>query len=520
MSKPKKEKPSRNRTGRVVSTVSRLGVEITIKERQGQRNLVFEYDANGRRVRQSSGTNDSTVAENKARVLALELAKVLHGTELGLELRESDEVTLGDLFESFRAIRMPLLKEPREGLTASYKGSLAVAMRAFEGSLGRNFKLRDFDQNTLDRHVRWRADPGNRRQSISLHRGGRPPTAKTGAKDISLLSEIINWGMRTKVGGRPFLRSNPIEALKRPSHREDRRQPVASEARLQALLEAAPRAEQTARENNSATNHLVPGSYLCFLRLLSDYGHRFTATGLIQRQHVLLTAADVAEAAARLGLQPEECARAWPWGAILYPAPNEKHARPSLLPLTRRARDYLLRHLEAMDGAGRTSGRCYLFCLPSDPTRPLVGSSAAHLLHNIEGAATLDGRPLVHLENGLAHPLRRRFRSVRAGRFDDALVALAGGWKLASIGKASVMNEAYLKYPPESLLYCLEFEPIRDLGQRSLPPGVLVDVKVGPLPSEYEKRTEFPEKHLIQQPRLAVEARHQELAAHCEQPVM
>lgn len=467
------------RETRIIESVTNFGITVDIKARKGQRNLVLEYEIGSDRVRKSARTEDLNKAKAKATVLVRELAKAQLGHELGIEVPADGNLDLKTLFQAFRAIRVPQLKDPRPGLTASYKGQLDVAMRALSACFGDSYELSHFDQNAIARFVSWRATPRNRAKMGVRAKGGVPPTEKTAARDLSLFGEIVNWAMCTKIKGKPLLLRSPILGLSLPSPKANRVQPVNSELRMAALRRAAPVAERIARENNCAENHAVPGYFSLFLELLADLGHRVSATGMLQRQDVLRSPAEVARVAARYGLEPETCARVWRWGAIHFRAGNDKLQRASLIPLSRRMRRRLDEHLGLMDQMGRISPQAYLLCMPTDPCRPLMGSSAQHVLREIERQAVLDGRPLEHLERGMAHPLRRRFRSIRAGRFDDALVAVAGGWTLAGAGAdASAMNVSYLKFPPESLLHCIEFDPIRDLDQDSCPPGVKIRVKL------------------------------------------
>lgn len=468
-----------SRASRTLAVISAFGFGIDVKARKGQHNLVLKYEVHGSRVRKSAGTDDPDTAKTRATVLARELAKLEFGEELGLELPDDGQLDLHTLFGQFRRVRMPQLKAPRAGHTASYKGQLDVAIRVMTECLGRSFKVFDFDQNTVARVIAWRVDPANRFRISGKNKGGVPPTEKTAARDLTLLREIVNWATRTRVRGQPLMSRNPLHGLKIPSPKAGRMRPISSEARLRSMLTAAPRSEAQAREEFLGCNQGVPGFYSMLLHLLADAGHRVTATGLLQRQDVLRTSRDVAEAAALYGLQPEDCARSWRWGALHFRRGNDKQGRPSLIPLSRRLRRRLDAHLRAMDKLGRIAPDCWLFCMPTDERRPLVGSSANHTLKNIESAAVFDGGPLPHLRGGMAHPFRRRFRTIRAGRFDDALVAIAGGWTLRGAGAdPSAMNSSYLIFPPESLLQCLEFDTMRDLHEGSFPPGVRIKVNM------------------------------------------
>ena len=464
---------------RTLATVEAHGFTVCIKERKGQRNLCFEYEVNDDRVRRSAKTPDLEKAKSKATVLARELAKVVLGRELGLDLPDDGRLSLEVLFAHFRRKRMPRLKKPRPGHTASYAKQLDVAMRAFTACLGSSFTLDGFDQNTVAYFTEWRIDPVNRFRLAGKNKGGLPPTRKTAARDLSLMKEITAWATSTRVAGKVLLRDDPIRSLDLPSPKTGRLRPIMSEERLRAMRDAAPRAEAAARTNNAARNQGVPGYFPLLVELLAELGHRVTATALLQRRDVLRTPREVAEVAARYGLQPEACARAWRWGAVHFTGGNDKMGRASLVPLSRRMREQLDNHLAEMDALGRKAPDAYLLCMPSNPEKPLVGSSANHVLLSIEKFAVSGGMPLTHLKGGLAHPFRRRFRTIRAGRFDDALVAIAGGWTLAGAGAdPSAMNQSYLIYPPESLLHCLEFEPARDLTDDSLPPGVKVKVHI------------------------------------------
>lgn len=465
------------REQRTLATVNSFGYTVHIKERKGQRNLSLEYEVNNDRLRRSAKTPDLEKAKTKATVLARELAKVVLGRELGLELPDDGRLSLETLFAHFRNKRMAQLRKPRPGHTASYAGQLDVAMRAMTACLGGAFRLADFDQNTIARFIAWRIDPANRFRLSGKNKGGVPPSRKTAARDLSLLKEITAWATSTRVDGRPLLRDDPLRSLDLPSPRTGRLRPIISEERLRAMRDAAPLAEAAARRNTAAHNHGVPGYFPLLVDLLAELGHRVTATGLLQRRDVLRTPREVAEIAALYGLQPEVCAREWRWGAVHFRGGNDKMGRASLVPLPRRMRERLDSHLAVMDDLGRKTPGAYLLCMPSNPDKPLVGSSANHVLLSIEKAAASGGIPLAHLRGGVALPFRRRFRTIRAGRFDDALVAIAGGWTLAGAGAdPSAMNQSYLVYPPESLLHCLEFDPAGDLTDESLPPGVKIKV--------------------------------------------
>jgi hypothetical protein len=466
---------SDSRTSRTLASISAFGFSVDIKARKGQRSLVLEYMDNGERVRKSARTPDLDKAKARATVLAREFAKLEFGEAFGLEVPDDGQLDLETLFALFRRVKMKHMKPPRAGHTASYKGQVDVTMRVMTMCLGGSFKIADFDQNTIRRVVAWRIDPANRLRISGKNKGGVPPTEKTAIRDLTQLREIVNWAIRTRVNGRYLMTRNPLHGLKLPSPKAKCLRPISSEQRLTSMLDAAPKAEAAAREAFKGRNHGVPGFYAMLLHLLADAGHRVTATAMLQRQDVLRTSQDVAEAAALYGLQPEDCARTWRWGALHFRHGNDKMGRTSLIPLSRRLRRLLDAYLLAMDLLGRTAPDIYLFCMPTDELRPLVGSSVNQVLRNIEKAAVFDGGPLTHLKGGMAHPFRRRFRTIRAGRFDDKLVAIAGGWTLAD---PSAMNTSYLIFPPESTLQCLEFDPVRDLNENSFPPGVRIRVNM------------------------------------------
>ena len=463
------------RTSRTLDTISAFGFGVDIKERKGQTSLQLEYEVNGSRVRKSARTADPDTAKTRATQLARELAKVEFGEAFGLEVPEDGQLDLDTLFSAFRRLKMKHMKPPREGHTASYKGQVDVTMRVMTLCLGGSFKLSDFDQNTIRRVIAWRIDPANRLRISGKNKGGVPPTEKTAIRDLTQLREIVNWAIRTRVNGRYLMTRNPLTGLKIPSPKAIPLRPISSQQRLTAMLDAAPRAEQASREAAMGRNLGVPGFYTMLLHLLADAGHRVTATAMLQRRDILRTSHEVAEAAALYGLQPEECSRTWRWGALHFRYGNDKVGRTSLIPLSRRLRRLLDAYLLTMDQLGRTAPDSYLFCMPTDELRPLVGSSVNQVLRNTERAAVFDGGPLTHLKGGMAHPFRRRFRTIRAGRFDDRLVAIAGGWTLAD---PSAMNASYLIFPPESVLQCLEFDPARDLNEDSFPPGVRIKVNM------------------------------------------
>ena len=117
--------------------IEEAGVQIRIYERPNSSRVWYSVVQAARKIRRSLNTGDHTVAEERARAIAQELALVrLSGAPV-------DHITLGRLTALYLDHQGPLLSERRRRFQE-------VTLSLFRAFLGDDFRIEDFGQHQAD----------------------------------------------------------------------------------------------------------------------------------------------------------------------------------------------------------------------------------------------------------------------------------------------------------------------------------------------------------------------------------
>ena len=208
------------------------GVAIRIYARSGSSALWYSVVQDGQKKRRTLKTTDRTLAENRARAIAKELATVrLTGVR-------PDTLTLTQLFEQYRKHRLPTLRPYRQRYAETY-------MHMFGTAWGRDLPVSDVDQTRVDIYVAKRRSLEVIPPAFELdadgkiRRGGRTPTPPRDGTldrgDFAWLSAALNWARRHRANGKRLLSENPLHGLTWPRERQPRR-PVARHERFLSTM--------------------------------------------------------------------------------------------------------------------------------------------------------------------------------------------------------------------------------------------------------------------------------------------
>lgn len=299
---------------------------------------------------------------------------------------------------------------------------------------GDAFPLEDLSQTGVDAFAAARRAGTLRAQN----RATGPQTVRDGTirQNLNWLAALLRWARGHRVQGRRLLATNPLDGLTLLPREKNVRRPVASEARYQATLAAAP--------------HVDPTGRLAGLLALARFtGRRVTAFASLGASDVALSAAAVKRALARGG---EDARRAehMPHGAIRWRAETDKLDFEELTPLSRGAREALDAYLRAQLRVGDVP----LFPDTLDATQPMGTMDAAYLLTRAESHAGLE-----KLSRGLWHPYRRLWASERK-HLPDPDVAKAGGWR-----DLATMKTAYQQPDLATTLAVIENAPPAEVSK-------------------------------------------------------
>lgn len=467
-------------------TAAQGSIEVDIKEREDDRGSKYyaEYrDPERGRRRPSLGTDDLEEAKLRAKAIAEELAAAADPTATGVCFTPPSQVTLGELFDLYRAHKLPKFK--KRGRPTGHYVNMERVMRLGEILWGRDQVVVEIDETHKDRYETRRKEgginvpapnlPGHYDREL-LPAPGRtlgPCGARTIRGEIALLSMIFNWGVRHRRkggGGKKLIPFNPLHGISFACGPENPRTPVMTERRFQIMLQYAPEAEMYARRYN---RNVPEGERTALLEIAHGTARRIEAIVGLRRRDILLTHAQVREKLLELGW-PEDWADWWPCGAIFWNPEYDKVGYSRVTPISRRLQRVLIKYLAML---GTLEPDAWLFPAGRKPSESTCPQVAWKWFRRIEELAQKHGEDLPRLKWGAFHPFRRAWRSVRAGFFDDKLVALVGGWRRFKDSNEA-MQQGYLQYHPRALYLCAEFDQTRDAPDDGRIPGVNVIVHV------------------------------------------
>lgn len=394
--------------------ITEAGVSVRLYERTPGSPIAREVrTGGGAKDRKSLGHTDRALAEDQARALAIRLSELRYAGHSGA-------VTMGQLVSLYERDRVPLLTPARQ---RNVRGMLRLLERHF----GRTYALDDLSQHAVDGYVRARlsgALKSPRHRTLKAGVG-----AGTVRNELHLLQTMTRWAQSYKVGGRRLLAGDPMAGIVIPAEKNARR-PVANEARYQALVTVADRAEPT-------------GRFRCVLALARTTGRRIRAICELRASDVLLTREAMRRALAAYGMDLA-FADLWPHGAIRWPSSTDKLGFEAITPISQQARAALDAYLARQPHLGDTP----LFPGREDATQSVKKEIAGYWLRRAETLAKLE-----HLERGGYHAFRRAWASERR-HLPAQDVAAAAGWR-----SLEVMRSAYMHADAETVLKVVESAP-------------------------------------------------------------
>jgi len=495
---------------------------VHIKERTDNRGwryyAEFPHPETGKRTRPSLQTDDLDEARRNAQELADELLILLdQGSPEDLARVSQYRVTLGGLFDEFRRVRMARMLT-KEGKATPHHINLDRVIRVSEAIIGRDQLVCETGEDQVDAYKAMRRAGGvtvaARCLPEQLDRWVLPADevtlgpsgARTITGELRLLSVIFNWGARRKVPGgrgRTMLSSNPFKGTCLSAGYSEPRRPMMSDDRFAALMKHAPEAERVIRgeirykEEDSNGESMItrierreprfpdmPHGYMKTLLMVArGTARRIGSIRGLRVRDILLTEEAVRRKLIELGW-PEEWAGAWPFGAIHWDPEFDKEGYSRVIPISARLHAELVTYLR---GLGTIDPNAWLFPAPSRRDRRIGNGQVWRWLRKVEAVARWNGVDLPRLLHGAFQPHRRKWRSERAERFADKLVALVGGWS-AFKNSSEAMNQGYLQFDPRALYLCAEFLPQRDLSPERPVAGVNTAVH-GPEPTKRKNPT-------------------------------
>ena len=365
------------------------GVRVRVYERPGSSSIWYSVVQGGKKVRKSLQTGDRTLAEERAKAIARELARA-HLT--GEDMRS---LTLKQVFHLYRQEKLPLLSEGRAKLAETHIDLFAEAW-------GADFEVANLSPSHVARFVAARrsgalAPSLNGREAMGVRDG-------TIDGDFRWLRSVFHFARRHKVGGRPVLPANPLEDLEWPKEKNPHK-PIASQERYTRTQEH--------------TDSVDPeGRLRCILALARFTGRRESAICGLRTNDVLRDRAAVVKEFAEAGMD-ERISGHMPHGAIRWGEETDKEGFLFIAPLSESARAELDRYLNKNPSVGNVP----LFPSTRDNQKPMRRDVAARWLLKAEKMAGLP-----KLRRGVYHPYRRLWASERKA-LPSKDVAHAGGWK-------------------------------------------------------------------------------------------
>lgn len=391
--------------------VEEAGITVRLYEREpGGRVYRDVWTGEGTRKRMSLGHADRKLADTQARALARTLADLQHAGHTGA-------VTFGQLAALFRQHRIPLLTPTRQ---RTVRGQLTL----LERHVARERVVDELSQHDIDAYVVARRTGA---LESAAKKGERPGVGDgTIRNELTLLLMVLRWGLTFRVSGRRLLAVNPLHGATLPREKNIKR-PIATEARYQALVAVADRAEPS-------------GRFRLVLALARFTGRRVNALVHLRASDVLLSREQIIVALAALGA-PLAWADQWPHGALRWRAAHDKRGHDDITPLSTAARAALDAYLRAHPCAGDVP----LVPSRADPTRVCGKASAGYWMRRAERLAKLP-----KLARGEWHTLRRLWATERR-HLPVQDVAAAGGWK-----SLAVLRSVYQHADAAGMLAVLE----------------------------------------------------------------
>ena len=216
------------------------GVRIRIYERPTSSSVWYcIVTEEGRKVRKSLQTGDRTLAKDRAKAIAREVARA-HLT--GEDLRRG--ITLGQVFTAYRRYHLPTLTETRQR-----EAEARIAM--FTEAWGSDLNVADVGAARVKSYCRKRrlmeiVAPGLRPDAEGKRRRGyrKPEPVRDGGLDAEFrwLNSVFNFACDFAVEGRSLLSKNPLptparrRAIGWPTEKNPRR-PIASHQRFTRTME-------------------------------------------------------------------------------------------------------------------------------------------------------------------------------------------------------------------------------------------------------------------------------------------
>lgn len=228
----------------------------------------------------------------------------------------------------------------------------------------------------------------------------KPVRAITVCHDLRLLRAALSWGSRWRTAsGRYLLQEDPTRGYPYPTIK-NRRRPVATRNRYDALCAVAGQVQMRVYWGREA--HYTTSYFGEVLDIVVGTGRRISQVLKLRYEDLKLKETPVA-----------------PWGAIRWPLDTDKTGREYTTPISPEVRAAVDRALEQRPGIGSA----YLFPAPMDRSKPLPRHTANLWLARAEELIGLQP-----LKGGIWHPYRRMWATERK-HLPLPDVAKAGGWR-------------------------------------------------------------------------------------------
>lgn len=382
---------------------------VRVYRRKGRSSIYVRcWDARkGQWRKRSLGHDDVDRAKAQAAELHARLAR-------GQEAVRQGRVTLRRLFSLYGRHRTPQKGEEAQGQDER-------RTELFVRFLGADKDVAEITREEWERFVRERSsgeiDARGRRRGHPDYRG-REVRPRTVAADLVFLEAALNWAVDWRTEDGYLLDENPCRGFERPREKNPRR-PVATDARVEAIREAAPEVTMTVAwgdEREEVRSHLG-----AIFDLAVETGRRLSAIRRLRHADLRL----------------EE----GPHGAIRWPADTDKQGRESVVPVSAAARRALDRHVRRLRERLPGIGEAPLFPAPRDPSEPVDRSRCDRWLRRAEEEAELEPH-----DGSLWHAYRRRWATVRK-HLPATDVAEAGGW-----AGPETLQEAYQHADRDTML--------------------------------------------------------------------
>jgi len=448
------------------------------------------------RLRRSTGTADARVAIERAREIAADAWREIQGGiggEIRAALLAGRQATWAEAIELYEVTELPRIERRNphyaSGVRAalSYlKAILPLGDPVLDGGPALVRRLVDIMETGTIHH-----EDGSATPVITVGPDGRektrgPARPRTIRSRLGVLSRVVECLREATItDGEYLITRNPIRSTMRtcwPALPPDD-QPVLSDRRFRAMLDAAPEVERTTRSKPWQAR----GRVACSLALLRWHGRRRGEVARLRIGSVYLDRDALQEALVLHGYDPE-WADEWIYGAVLWDRANNKQARRYdrariaqdqahgrisgiLVPLSERLHQLLTAYLHGHPL--RDNPEAPLFPSMRKPAKSIDVKTLNIWWKKLEAAAGIG-----QVDQGGPHAARRLFRSERAQHIDAKLIAIvAGWWNSQGTNRREAMNGSYLQFGPRAIFAAVEFDPARDLEPEGLVAGVGVPIQ-------------------------------------------